>query len=330
MDSSSPIRWGILGTGRIARKFAAGLNLLPDAVLHAVGSRNDGVAKAFAAEFGARCAYGSYSALVEDADVDIVYVATPHVMHAENMLLALDAGKAVLCEKPFTINAEQAEKLIQSARAHGLFLMEAMWTRFVPAVVQLRRLLENREIGDVRFVSADFGFRSAFPPEHRIHNRALGGGALLDVGIYPVSFASMILGEPRDVQPLGHVGSTGVDEQVSVLLGYDGGRMAVLYSAINVDTPGEAVILGTEGRIKVHHRMISPSTLTITRGEEEQVIDAPLGPNGMEYQAAEAMACLRRGETESQTMPLGETLQIMRTLDQIRQGWGIVYPGEAA
>lgn len=322
-------RWGIIGTGNIASQFARGLASLPDAQLVAVGSRSQESANAFGALFDVPRRYPTYGELAHDPDVDAVYVATPHSLHMENTLTCLEAGKAVLCEKPFAINAEQAAAMVRAARERGIFLMEAMWTRCLPLMVRVRELLAAGVIGEVRMVMADLGFRTQYRPTGRLFDPHLGGGGLLDVGVYPVSLASMVFGAPTRVAGLAHLGETGVDEQSAVVLGYDGGRLAVVASAVRTNTPQEAHLLGTEGRIHIHYPWWMPKALTLYRsGRAEEVLTLPFEGNGYNYEAAEVARCLRAGLRESELMPLDESLSIMRTLDQIRAQWGLKYPME--
>ncbi len=322
------VNWGILGTGSIARKFVTGLAALPDARPAAVGSRAQKTADAFGREFDIPRRHPSYDALAEDPEVDVIYVATPHSLHRENTLLCLDAGKAVLCEKPFAVNADQADEMAAAARRAGRFLMEAMWTRFLPATGVLLELLAERAVGEVRMITADFGFRAGLDPAGRLFDPALAGGALLDVGVYPVSLASMVFGGPPDrVAGLADLGQTGVDEQNGMVLGYDGGRLAVLCSAIRTRTAHELHVYGTEGRIRVPDWWHADHLIVI-RGDGEERIDAPIEGNGYHYQAAEVMSCLADGRTESDRMPLDETVGVMRTLDRIREQWGLRYPME--
>ena len=323
------IRWGILGTGNIARKFATGLAALEDADLVAVGSRSKSAASAFAGEFSIRNQHASYGDLVADPEVDVVYVATPHSLHKRNMLLCLQAGKAVLCEKPFTINADEAQAAISAARSSRIFLMEAMWTRYLPIMVEVRRLIADGAIGEVRMVAADFGYRSAFNAERRTFNPELGGGALLDVGVYPISLASMLLGAPDRIASLAELGETGIDEQSAMVLGYPGGQLAVLYTAVRTTTPQDATIMGTDGFIRIHSPWWVAKTMTLhLAGKAPQVIEMPFTGNGYNYEAAEVHACLRAGKLESDLMPLDETLAIMQTMDRIRTQWGMRYPME--
>ncbi|MCU0490441.1 MAG: Gfo/Idh/MocA family oxidoreductase [Chloroflexaceae bacterium] len=325
----TPIRWGILSTGNIARQFARGLQALPDARLTAVGSRTTEAAQAFAREFGVANIHSSYEALAHDPEVDVIYIGTPHPMHHANCMLCLGAGKAVLCEKPFTINASEAAAVIGVARQRNLFLMEAMWTRFLPLYVRLRELLAEGVIGEVQMLEADFGFAAPFNPSSRLFDPALGGGALLDVGIYPVALASMIFGPPERITSAAQLGSTGVDEYCTALLGYSGGRTAFVSAATRTQTPHVATINGTRGRITLHAPWWRGTRMTVAAaGKTEVTYDVPLTGNGYNYEAAEVMRCLREGRTESATMPLDETLAIMRTLDTIREPWGLRYPME--
>jgi predicted dehydrogenase len=324
------IRWGILGTGSIATRFAEGLMALPDAQLVAVGSRSQASANDFGYEFDVPHRHASYAALAGDPDVDVVYVATPHPFHQESSILCLEGGKAVLCEKPFTINASEAEGVITLARKKGLFLMEAMWTRFLPVLVKTRELLSSDAVGEVRALFADFGFRTAFDPKSRLFNPHLGGGALLDVGVYPVSLASMVFGAaPSRISGMAYLGQTGVDEQSAVILSYDQGQLAILVAAVRTEMPQEAVLMGTEGRIQIHAPWWRSTTLTLSLpGQEDEVIHLPYEGNGYHYEAAAVMDCLRAGKTESDVMGLDETLTIMQTMDRIRAQWGLRYPME--
>ncbi|HEU4323036.1 MAG TPA: Gfo/Idh/MocA family oxidoreductase [Roseiflexaceae bacterium] len=329
MTADEALRWGILGTGNIARQFARGLALLPNAQLVAVGSRSQGAADAFAREFGVAHSHPTYEELAHNPEVQAVYIATPHPLHHTNTLLCLAAGKHVLCEKPFTLNAREAAELVSEARSRGLFLMEAMWTRFLPALVQVRNLLAAGAIGEPRTVMADFGYRAPFDPASRLFDPALGGGALLDVGIYPISLASMVFGPPDRICSMADIGQTGVDEQAAVVLGHGPGRMALLFAASRTASQREAFVLGTEGQIKIHAPWYVPTRVTLARPDRgDEQFDLPLEGNGYQYEAAEVARCLRAGLTESPVMPLDETLALMRTLDAIRAQWDMRYPGE--
>lgn len=323
------IRWGIMGTGNIAAQFARGLAALSDAELVAVGSRTQQSADAFADLFGAPRRHATYADLANDPDIDAVYIATPHNLHKENTLLCLDAGKAVLCEKPLAVNAAEAAEMIRAARVKKRFLMEAMWTRFFPLMGRVREMLSAGVIGEVRMLLADLGFRMPFDPASRLFDPELAGGALLDVGVYPVSLASMVLGAPTRITGMADLGETGVDEQSVVILGYENGQLAVLLSALRTVTPQAAHILGTAGRIHLHRQWWTPAALTLSlEGQDDQVIEAPFEGNGYNYEAAEVGRCLREGRLESDAMPLDESLSIMQTLDAIRAQWGLKYPME--
>lgn len=322
------IRWGILGTGNIAHQFARGLTALSDAELAAVGSRSQESADKFGDEFNVARRYPTYQALVNDAEVDAIYVATPHPFHKDNTILALNAGKAVITEKPFAINASEVQAMIDAAKKNNVFLMEAMWTRFLPAIVRVRELIAEGAIGEPRLVTADFGFRAGINPQHRLFNPDLGGGALLDVGIYVMSFASMVFGASDRITGYANIGETQIDEQTAFILGYPGGQLAALTTAVRTNTPQEAIINGTDGRIKVHSPFWCGTKLTLNAKGEDTEIDLPLTGNGYNYQAAEVARCLRAGLTESGTMPLAESLCIIQSMDTLRAQWGFKYPME--
>ncbi|MEO8392994.1 MAG: Gfo/Idh/MocA family oxidoreductase [Chloroflexota bacterium] len=323
------IRWGILGTGNIAHKFATGLTVVEDAELVAVGSRTQEAADKFGDEFGAPHRHASYEALANDPDVDAIYVSTPHPFHKDNTILCLNAGKAVICEKPFALNEREAQEMIDVATAKGVFVMEAMWTRYTPTMVKIRELLAQNVIGEVRMIQADFGFRTEMNPQGRLFDLALGGGALLDVGIYPLSFASMILGEPSKIVSAVSKAPTGADDQNAVLFQYPAGQIAILSSASRTNTPHEARIMGTEGSIYVEPRFWMPQGFTLfVNGQPDQVYHLPFTGNGYNYEAIEVGRCLRSGELESPVMTHAETLSLMRIMDQIRAEWGLVYPTE--
>lgn len=323
----SPTRWGILGTGSIARKFAEGLTALPSAQLVAVGSRAAGTAEVFGAQYKVPRCHASYEALARDPEVEAIYVSTPHPFHCENTLLCLGEGKAVLCEKPFAINAAQSSQMVEAARAQRVFLMEAMWTRFLPVMGWVRQQLP--QIGQVRWVSADFGFRAGYNRQSRLFAPELGGGALLDVGIYVLSFASMILGpHPVQLASAACLGESGVDEQTSLLLSYADGAQATLTCAVRTTTPQEARIVGTEGMILIESPFWRGTAATIRTGGGQVRAEFPLQGNGYNYEAAEVGRCLRAGEKASSIMPLEETLAITRLMDQARAQWGLRYPME--
>ncbi len=325
---TTPFRWGILGAGGIAHKFATGLTVLPDAQLIAVGSRTQQNADQFADQFNIPQRHASYEALANDPEVDAIYVATPHPFHKENSILCLNAGKAVLCEKPFTINTAESEAVIQVAREKKLFLMEAMWTRFLPAIVKAHELIASGAIGEVRMLNADFGFRTSVNEDGRLFNLALGGGALLDVGIYPLSLASSLFGSPTQIVSAADIGTTGVDEQAAMVLKYAEGQLALLSTATRTNTAHEALIYGTDGSIRIPDWWHAQQVILTTNGKPPQVFDVPHDGNGYGHEAAEVARCVRAGKLESDTMSLDETLAIMRTMDTIRSQWGLRYPSD--
>ncbi len=324
------IRWGILGTGNMAKTFARDLGFARGAKLAAVASRTLEKADAFGDECSVPRRYGDYAELVLDPDVDVVYIATPNSLHKEHTLMGLESGKAVLCEKPFATNAAEAREMIARAREKRVFLMEAMWTRFLPLMAEVRGLLADNVLGEVRMLTADFGFRAGDDEMAGIlADRGLGGGSLLDVGVYPVSLASMVLGKPSNLATLAHLGGTGVDEQAGVILGYTGGRLALLYSAIRTTTPQEATIMGAERRVRVHAPFWSPSKMTVFEEDDAvKVVEAPFEGDGYHFEAVEVMDCLRAGRFESSTMPLDQSVEIMETMDRIRAEWGLRYPAD--
>lgn len=330
--SSERVRWGILATGGIAAAFAADLVDLPDAEVVAVASRSEESAKTFAERFGIPRAYGEWGALAEDEDVDVVYVAAPHSAHRAAAGLCLEAGRGVLCEKAFTLNAREAEELVALARRHGGFLMEAMWMYCNPLVRRLKSLVDDGAIGEVRTIQADFGLAGPFPPSHRLRDPAQGGGALLDLGVYPVSFAQLLLGEPSDVAARAVLSEEGVDLQTGALLSWESGALASVHCSISGGTPVSASVTGSEGRIDIPHGFFFPDRFVLHRDgrdPEEFTADPAAGPrNSLKHEAAEVMRALRAGETESPLVPLDGTLAVMRTLDAIRERIGVRYPGE--
>lgn len=325
---TTPLRWGILGTGGIAHKFATGLSVLDDALAVAVGSRTQAAADKFADEFNIPRRHASYEALANDPDVDAIYIATPHPFHKDNTILCLNAGKAVLVEKPFAINITEAQAMVDVARTKRVFLMEAMWTRFLPAIVRAHEFIASGAIGEVRMLNADFGFRTSVNPKGRLFDLALGGGALLDVGIYPLSLASALFGPPRTIATAAHLGVTGADEQTAIVLSYDQGQLALLSSATRTNTVHEALIYGTDGYIRIPDWWHAQKLILNVNGKPSETLDIPHLGNGYGHEAIEVAQCLRMGKLESATMSLDESLSIIRTMDTIRAEWGLKYPSE--
>ena len=323
------IRWGVLGTGNIARKFARGLSVLDDAELLAVGSRAQDTADVFGDEFDVSHRYDSYAALADDADVDVIYISTPHPFHKENTLLCLNAGRAVLCEKPFAMNVAEVEAMVACAREKKIFLMEAMWTHFFPAITKVRNLLADGAIGDLRMVKADFGYVCNLGPEHRSLNLELGGGGLLDVGVYTIALAQMVYGgEPERIASMVEIGETGVDDQAAMILGYPGGAMAILACAVRTSTVMDAIIIGTKGKLRIGPNFWQPDEVTLSMGGRDETFSFKRLGNGYGYQAQDVMKCLREGKLESDIMPHEKSLAVMRTMDKLRADWGLRYPME--
>ncbi|MGW4703088.1 Gfo/Idh/MocA family protein [Streptomyces sp. NPDC004285] len=329
MDANGTVRWGILATGGIAERFATDLRTLDGAEVVAVASRTEASAKGFADRFGIPRAYGEWAGLLADGDVDVVYVATPHHAHRAAAGLALEAGKAVLCEKALTLNAREAAELVALARGRGLFLMEAMWMYCNPLIRRIAELVRDGAVGEVRTVQADFGLAGPFDAGHRLRDPAVGGGALLDLGVYPVSFAHLLLGEPAAVHAHARLSPEGVDLNTGMLLGWDSGASALLSCSLEADTPMTASVTGTAGRIDVPRGFFFPERFTLHRaGREPEEFVSAEDPHSLRHEAAEVTRCLRAGATESPLVPLDGSLAVMRTLDAVRDRVGVRYPQE--
>lgn len=304
----------------------------PDAVLAAVASRSVDSATAFAGEYGSHeltKSHGSYQALADDPDVDAIYIATPHPMHRENALMCLNAGKHVLVEKAFTVNRREAEDIVALARAKKLFAMEAMWTRFQPAVLEAKRIVDSGEIGTVATVQGDLGFYSDAGPEHRLFNPALGGGSLLDLGIYPLSIAAYFLGPVKSVQAVGQLGPTGVDVQCTFALQHESGALAACTASLAARTPVEFTICGSKGFVRLHSRFHNTEELTVELDDGNRRTQRfPRIGNGYAHEIIEVNRCLREGLLESPVMPLDETLALMGVLDEMRRQIGVAYDAD--
>lgn len=328
------IRWGILGAGRIARKFAADLNYVEDAQLVAVASRTQENADAFAAEFNIKYSHGNYEDLVNNAEVDIIYIATTHNFHYDNTLFCLNHGKAVLCEKPFAMNARQVKKMIQLAREKNVFLMEALWTKFLPHYNKAAEMIKDGLIGDIRSIRADFGFRPNEPVSPRLYDPALGGGSLMDIGIYPVFLTLSLLGKPDEIQATMSPANTGVDLQCAMLFKYSNGALAQLFSTNDSNTLTEADIYGTKGSIRLkgrfheHSGKVEFNTTTYEEEAEYVAFEKDNGGWGYQYEARHAGDCLRQGLKESPVMTHQDSIDLIETLDAIRAKAGIHYPAD--
>ena len=327
---NNKIKWGILSTGHISKKFADALALLPDAVLAAVASRDLETAKNFAEKYNVPKAYGTYEELAADPDIDVIYIGTPHTFHLENSVMCMRKGKAVLCEKALTINAAEAREMVRVAREQNLFLMEAMITRHVPLIKKVLAWIREGRIGEVRMVRASRCARGVFPPGARQMNPELGGGSLLDVGVYVISFASMIFQKsPLETVGIGHIGDWESDEQGVAILKYGNGEIADLSFALRTAAVNEAYIFGTEGYIKIDDVFAVPTKASLFVNKVEvEVLEEPIIGNALNYEAEEVMRCLKLGLKESPFMPMDESVQIMEIMDNIRKPWGLVYPND--
>jgi len=328
--AGAPVRWGIIGTGKIAAKFAADLAFAPGAKLIAVGSRGQASADAFGDQFSIPTRHGSYEDLANDPNVDAVYVATPHPAHHDATILCLNAGKHVLCEKAFAMNAAEACEMIEAAKTNNRFLMEAMWIRFRPIMYKIREIIAAGTLGEIQLVTANIGWKSSFDPEFRLYKPALGGGALLDGGVYPVSFASMVLGAPDQVTGVATLGESNVDENASIALRHPSGAVAALGVTIRANPVSLGMIVGDKGTILIDHDWHKAETFTLlVPGQEPQSFDYTLTEGlGYQFEAIEVMRCLREGLTESPVMPLGESLTIMQTMESLLRQWGVKYPSD--
>ncbi len=322
-------KWGIVGTGNIAKKFARALSLLDDAELTAVASRSKTKAANFAETNGALKSYGSYEELIGDPEIQVVYVGTPHVFHKENAILAMDAGKAVLCEKPFAINSVEVTDMIACAKRNDVFLMEAMWTWCFPAMAKVRELIQSGAIGEVRQSSSSFCFRAGIDPDSRLFNPALGGGALLDVGVYNVAFAQMVHRQvPQTISALADMGETGVDEQTSVIQRYSNGALATHVCAARTNTRHSAEIYGADGWLEIPAPFWQPERVILHTSDVAKVFDFDRLGDGMAYEAQEVMACLRSAKRESDVVSHEASLAVMNVLDRVRKEIGLIYPME--
>jgi len=315
----SQVRWGILGTGAIASAFVTDLRLTDSGIATAVGSRTQLSAGRFADEFGIANRHASYASLMGDPEVDVIYIATPQPMHRDNAILALQAGKHVLVEKPFTMSAAEAREIVQVARESRRFAMEAMWTRFLPHVGVIRDWLKRGVLGNIITVTADHGQWFAEDPDFRLFAPELGGGALLDLGVYPVSFASMVLGRPDQIASMSDPAFTGVDAQTSMLFGYDSGAHALLTCTLRGKSPTRASIVGTDARIEVEGDFYTPANVTLLpRDGDPTPVESVHEGRGLRHQADEVARRLAAGDLESPLMPLDETISIMETMDAVR------------
>lgn len=324
------IRWGIIGAGKISTKFAKALCSMEDVELAAIASRDAKRAKNFAEQFQIKKVYTSYEELAKDPEIDVIYIGTPHTEHKANTALCIMNSKAVLCEKPFTVNHKDTEYLISLAREKDVFLMEAMWTKFLPVTYTVKQWLKDGIIGNVKYLNVSFGYHAEFDMSSRLYDLNLAGGALLDVGVYPITYTIDLMGKlPDKIASSAYLGKSGVDEMNVIAMCYDSGTMVDLSSAVCARTSNEAIIVGDEGKIVVPNFWSAEHAEAFNEnGEVIASFHDPFTANGYEYEAAEVNRCLREGKKESDRLPLADTLEIMKVMDSLRAEWGLVYPQE--
>ncbi len=324
------IRWGIIGAGNIATTFATALNGMKDTKLVAVASRDIERAMKFATNYQVEKAYGSYEEIIKDSEIDVIYIATPHTEHKANAELCIKNGKSVLCEKPFTINEKEARYLMDLAKEHKVFLMEAMWTKFLPATKKVKQWIADGKIGKIQNMQISFGFQVTYNEANRLFDFAVAGGALLDAGVYPVTYATHIMGKlPDQVLSTAIMGKSGVDEQNCMIFKYNDGVIATLRSGITVSMENDAIIIGDKGRIVVRDFLrANQAVLCDTKGNTIESFQEDGRINGYEYEAYEVNQCLREGKLESSYLPVMDTLNIMKVMDSMRADWGLKYKQE--
>ncbi|MEJ7768671.1 MAG: Gfo/Idh/MocA family oxidoreductase [Chitinophagaceae bacterium] len=321
-----PFRWGILGAGNIAEKFASALNYTENAEIYAVASRDADKAKKLADKYGASHAYGHYNQLAEDPSVDIIYIATPHAFHCEQAIMCLQHKKAVLCEKPMALSLEQVRRMVNAAKKNSTFLMEGMWSAFMPSITKMQELIAQDAIGPVQFIRADFGFQAPTDATNRLYNLELGGGSLLDVGIYPLFLTTLLLGEPSRIQSMATLAETGADACCSMQFQYPGGEFANIFSSITFKSSLTAEITGTKGRILLHRPFYKATSISLEPDEGEvQQFSLPHEHNGFEYEIREVMQCLEKGLVECPLMPFENSLVMAGVMDTVRAQCGVVY-----
>jgi len=326
---SKTYNWAILGCGKIARKFANDLKTLPNAKLYAAASRSIENAESFASELGFEKAYGSYNEMVNDPKVDVVYIASPHSHHFEHSLLCLNHKKAVLCEKAFAINSKEVSQMIEASRKNNVFLMEAFWTMFQPSFLKAMEIIRSGELGALKLVHSDFAFNADYHPEKRLYNVELGGGSLLDIGIYPIFMSLMALGKPSEIKTMASFCATGAEESIMMSFTYPGGEIASLVSSFACHSSTQTEFSFENGFVRLNRRFYCPTTLTYWKSfEEEKALTFEKGVGfGYELEAAHVMDCLDSGNIESDLMPLSLSADLMEIMDRVRKDAGIIFPG---
>lgn len=326
---SKKINWGIIGLGKIANKFAEDLMLSSDSLLYGVASRERDKAKNFSVKFNSVKYYDSYEELAKDSEIDIIYIATPHAFHFENTMMCLKNNKAVLCEKPMGLSSQEVNMMIEEAKSRKLFLMEGLWTRFIPATEKLIELLNKKIIGDILLIRADFGFKGDLNFKSRIYDKKLGGGSLLDIGIYPIYLSLLILGLPTDIKAIASMTETNVDGHCSMLFTYENGVKANLESTIEAETPTEAYIYGSEGIVKLHSPFHHTEKITISRNGENEILDINYKGNGYIHEIEEANKCLINQEIESAKLSFTTSLNLISLIDRVKEEIGLKYESKA-
>jgi predicted dehydrogenase len=320
------VKFGIIGLGKVAHKFAHDLALVDGCVLQAVGSRNLKKARKFATEHQATQFYSSYEEVAADPEIAIIYIATPHVFHFENTMMCLHAGKAVICEKPFAMNLEEVEIMIQTAKDKNLFLMEALWTRFIPSTLKVIELMEQNTIGKIHSIQANFGYVATTDPASRLIARELGGGSLLDIGIYPIFISLLLLGTPVETASIAQLSKTGIDQHCAMLMKFKNGATAILESTFLTMTSNEAALYGSKGKITMqapfHH---TEKIVVEINGTEPYQIASPMIGNGYAHEIEEVKNCLIAGKIESDKMSFINSLELIKTLDLIRSQVNLTY-----
>lgn len=318
--------WGIIGPGKIANVFAEAVVNEGHSEIRAVASRDITRGKEFAEKHNIPVVYDTYQALIEDPLIDVIYIATPHSFHERQALSCLEKKKAVLCEKPMTVNLDSALRMIGSSRRNNTFLMEAMWTRFMPATLKVMELIKEGQIGEVKYVHGDFGDSFPFDPGSRVYDLSLGAGSILDIGIYPLFLSLLLLGKPDSIKAVGHLAITGADDLVSALMYYNKGCIGSFMSTTVMKTPTTAEIMGTEGVITLHPLWYKTKSLSLAKNDNPtQVLDVPFDGNGFEFQISEVLTCLDAGRIESSMMPHDFTLLLSETMDEICKQCGVSY-----
>jgi len=319
--------WGILGPGKIARKFANALKIPGHSRLYGVASRDLSRAKEFAAEFNAPAFYGDYISLIRDPAIDAIYIATPHAFHYQLAKACLENNKPVLSEKPLTLDANQTAALLTLSKKNKVFLMEALWTRFIPMTVSILEKVQSGKLGDIQYIKADFGFPALFNPEGRLFNPALGGGSLLDVGIYPLFLCTLLLGQPEKIMATGSVSDNNIDLDCQAILQYPNNQTAIIASSIHYQMPITAEITGKKGQIRIpcpwyknHYYYLK------TEDKDWEKVELPALTNGFEFEIDEVVGCLEKGLQESPGWPVSSSLQLAKIMDEIKQQLGVFYP----